>query len=73
MIGEGVFQVTHNHTKSTGLYKKIHTKTDADQGLGDASLRITSTADLFLLLQASWTLQRDRESGGGREEEEKRL
>ena len=59
--------------KSSGLYRKIHAKTGADQELGDASLRTTSTADLFLLLQAPWTLQSDRIFGGEREEEEKRL
>ena len=73
MVGEGIPQVTHSHTKSSGLYKKIHTKTGIDQGLEDASLQITSTADLFLLLQAPWTLQSDRRSGGEREEEMKRL
>ena len=73
MVGEGVPQVTHSHTKSSGLYKRIHVKTSTDQGLGDASLRITSIADLVLLLQAPWIFQNDRISRGGREEEDKRL
>ena len=47
MVGEGVSQVARSHTKSSGLYRKIHAKTGADQGLRDASLRTTSTADFF--------------------------
>ena len=73
MVRDGVPQITHSHTKSSGLYRKIHAKTSADQELRDASLRTTLTADLFFLLQAPWTLQSDRKSRGGREKEEKRL
>ena len=57
--------------KLSGLYRKIHAKTGPDQRLGDASLQVTSIVDLFLLLQASWTLQSSSESRGGTEEEEK--
>ena len=73
MVREGVPQISHSHKKSSSLYQKIHTKTDANQGLGDASLRTTSIGDLFLLLQAPWILQSDNRSRVGREEEEKRL
>ena len=73
MIGESVPQVGHSHMKLSDLYRKIYAKIDIDQGLRDTSLRITSIADLFILLQVPWTLQSDRRSGGGREEEEKRL
>ena len=65
--------MTHSHIKSFGLYKKIHAKTGADQGLGGASLQATLTASFFHLLQATWTLQNKRGFRGGREEEEKRL
>ena len=57
--------------KSSGLHKKIHAKTGIDQGLGGASLQATLTADLFLFLQASWTLQRMKRSRRAREKEEK--
>ena len=70
-VGEGVPQIAHSHTKSFGLYRKIHVKTGVDQGLRGASLQATSTADLFLLLRAPWTLQSKKRSEGGREEEEK--
>ena len=70
-VGEGILQIIHSHTKLFGLYKKIHTKTGADQGLGGASLQATSTVDLFLFLQAPWILQKMKECRGGREEEEK--
>ena len=72
MIGEDVLQVTRSHMKSSGLYKKIHVKTGADQRLGGASLQAISTADLFLL-QVSWILQSKRGSREGIEEEKKRL
>ena len=71
MVIEGIPQVTHSHTKSSSLYKKIHAKTGADQGLGDVSLQTTLTVDLFLLLQAPWTLQSDRRSRERREEEKR--
>ena len=71
MVGEGVSQVTHSHMESSGLYRKIHIKIGADQRLGDSSLQATSIADLFLLLQASWTLQNSRRSREGREKEDK--
>ena len=70
MVGEGVPQVTHSHTKLSSLYRKIYVKTGADQGFGGASLQATSTADLFLL-QAPWTLQSNREFKKGKEKEEK--
>ena len=54
MVGKNISQVTHSYTKSSGLYRKIHVKTGADQGLRDASLRTTSITDLFLLLQVPW-------------------
>ena len=73
MVGEGILQVAHSHMELSGLYRKIHTKTDANQGLGGTGLQATSTADLFLLLQVPWTLQSKRGSRGGIEEEEKRL
>ena len=56
MVGEDVPQITHNHTKSSGFYRKIDAKTGTDQGLGGASLQATSTADLFLFLQIPWIL-----------------
>ena len=70
-LGEDVPQVAHSHTKMSGLYKKIHVKTGADQGLGGASLQATLTADLFLFLQAPWALQKMKGSRGEREEREK--
>ena len=72
MVREDVPQVTHNHTKSSGLYRKIHMKTGTDQGLGCASLQASSMADLFFFLQAPWMLQRMKESGGGRQKEEEK-
>ena len=45
--------------------------TSADQEFGDASLQATSTADFFLLLQAPWTLQSSRRSGGEKKENKK--
>ena len=50
MVGEDVPQVAHSHKKSSGLYKKIHVKIGVDQGLGGASMQVTSIVDLFLLL-----------------------
>ena len=73
IVREGVPQVTHNHTKSSDLYKKIYMKTDIDQGLEDASLQTTLTTDLFLFLQEPWILQSDKISRRGREKENKRL
>ena len=70
IVREGVSQVTHSHTKSSDLYKKIHMKTGADQGVRGASLQATLTVDLFLFLQAPWILQRMKRSRGRREEEE---
>ena len=46
-------------------------KTGADEGLGGANLQATLTADLFLFLQAPWTLQKMKRSRGGGEEEKK--
>ena len=71
IVREGVLHITHSHTESSGLYRKIHTKTDADQGLGGASLQAILTVDLFFFLQAPWTLQRMKKSRGGREGKEK--
>ena len=71
IIEEGILKITHSHTKLSGLYKKIHAKTGADQGLRGASLQTTLMADLFLFLQAPWTLQKMKRSRGGREREEK--
>ena len=71
MVGEGIPQVTCSHIKLSDFYRKIHMKIGVDQRLGGASLQATSTADLFLLLQVPWTLQSNRRSRGGREEEEK--
>ena len=73
MVGEDIPQVTRSHMKLSGLYRKIHAKTGADRNLGGASMQATSTADLFLLLQATWTLQNKKGSEGGREEEKERL
>ena len=71
ILGDNVPQVARSHTKMSGLYKKIHMKTGADEGLGGANLQATLTADLFLFLQAPWTLQKMKRSRGGREKKEK--
>ena len=52
MIGEGISHIICSHMESSTLYKKIHAKTGADQGLEDASLQVISITNLFLLLQA---------------------
>ena len=70
MIEEDVPPIIHSHTESSSLYRKIHMKIGIDQGLGGASLQIILTTDLFLLLQALWTLQSSRGSGEEKEEEE---
>ena len=33
MVGESILQVTYNHTKSSGLYRKIHAKMAQIRGL----------------------------------------
>ena len=67
MVGEGVPQVTCSHTKLSGLYRKIHAKTGADQGLEDQENNLFCSSFFKYLRHPKQERIKRKNRGGGEE------